>query len=56
LQDINQRDARDAGRSVAPLQKCVDAHLLDTTDLSIEQAVNQILVWCRQALKQAPSS
>ncbi len=56
LQDINQRDARDAGRSVAPLQKCADAHLLDTTDLSIEQAVDQILVWCRQALKQAPSS
>jgi 3-phosphoshikimate 1-carboxyvinyltransferase len=57
LQDINQRDARDAGRSVAPLQKCADAHLLDTTDLSIEEAVNRILVWCRQALKQqVPSS
>jgi 3-phosphoshikimate 1-carboxyvinyltransferase len=56
LQDINQRDARDAGRSVAPLQKCADAHLLDTTDLSIEEAVNRILVWCRQALKrQVPS-
>jgi 3-phosphoshikimate 1-carboxyvinyltransferase len=55
LQDINQRDARDAGRSVAPLQKCADAHLLDTTDLSIEQAVNAVLLWCRQALNQAPS-
>jgi 3-phosphoshikimate 1-carboxyvinyltransferase len=55
LQDINQRDARDAGRSVAPLQKCADAHLLDTTALTVEQAVNQVLVWCRQALKQAPS-
>jgi 3-phosphoshikimate 1-carboxyvinyltransferase len=56
LQVINERDARDADRSVAPLQKCADAHLLDTTDLSIEEAVSQILVWCRQALKQAPSS
>ena len=55
LQDINQRDARDAGRSVAPLQKCADAHLLDTTNLTIEQAVNQVLRWCRQALNQAPS-
>jgi 3-phosphoshikimate 1-carboxyvinyltransferase len=55
LQDINQRDARDAGRSVAPLQKCADAHLLDTTDLSIEQAVSTVLALCPQALKQAPS-
>jgi 3-phosphoshikimate 1-carboxyvinyltransferase len=56
LQDINQRDARDAGRGVAPLQMCADAHLLDTTGLSVEEAVDQILAWCRQALKQAPSS
>jgi cytidylate kinase len=55
LQDINQRDARDARRSVAPLQRCADAYLLDTTALSIEEAVNQVLLLCRQALKQAPS-
>jgi 3-phosphoshikimate 1-carboxyvinyltransferase len=51
LQDINERDARDAGRGVAPLQKCADAHLLDTTDMSVEQAVGRIITWYRQALK-----
>jgi 3-phosphoshikimate 1-carboxyvinyltransferase len=57
LQDIGERDARDAGRGVAPLQKCADAHLLDTTEMSVEQAVSRILTWYRQALKaDAPSS
>ena len=39
LQDLQERDARDAAREVAPLQKCADAVLLDTTELSVEQAV-----------------
>jgi len=51
LQDINERDARDAGRGVSPLQKCADAHVLDTTDMSVEQAVSRIMTWYRQALK-----
>jgi cytidylate kinase len=45
LQDIEQRDARDSARSVAPLQQLADAKLLDTTPLSIEQAVQQVLDW-----------
>lgn len=55
LLDINQRDARDATRSVAPLQRCADAHLVDTTGLSVEEAVQRVLLLCRQALRQAPS-
>jgi 3-phosphoshikimate 1-carboxyvinyltransferase len=55
LQDINQRDAQDATRAVAPLKKCADAHVLDTTELSIQETVEQVLVRCRQALNQAPS-
>lgn len=43
LQDINQRDARDAARSAAPLQKCVDASFLDTSPLSIDQVVAEVL-------------
>jgi cytidylate kinase len=43
LQDIRQRDARDSARAVAPLQKSNDAILLDTTKLSIEAAVEQVL-------------
>jgi cytidylate kinase len=45
LQDINERDARDANREVAPLVQCEDAHKLDTTGLSVEQAVQQVLDW-----------
>lgn len=43
LQDIRQRDARDSARAIAPLQKCDDASLLDTTKLSIDAAVEQVL-------------
>ncbi len=43
LQDIQARDNRDSGRALAPLQKGGDATLLDTTNLSIEQAVDQVL-------------
>ncbi len=43
LQDIQERDKRDSARSVAPLQKCADASLLDTTKLTIDEAVDVIL-------------
>jgi cytidylate kinase len=43
LQDIQARDDRDSGRAVAPLQMNSDASLLDTTNLSIEQAVDEVL-------------
>ncbi len=51
LLDLQQRDERDSQRSVAPLRQEHDAKLLDTTELTIEQAVNQVLVWSREALK-----
>ena len=43
LQDIRGRDARDSQRSAAPLQQAVDARFLDTSELSIEQAVAEVL-------------
>ncbi|MHB8353342.1 MAG: (d)CMP kinase [Burkholderiales bacterium] len=48
LQDIEERDARDASRVVAPLQRG-EALLLDTTSLTIQQAVDQVLGWFAQA-------
>lgn len=39
LQDLQERDARDAQRSVAPLRQCDDADLVDTTEMDIEAAV-----------------
>jgi len=50
LLDLRQRDDRDSRRSVAPLRQEADARLLDTTGLTIEQAVNQVLAWSREAL------
>jgi len=49
LQDLRERDARDAARSAAPLQQSADAALLDTTSLTIQQAVEQVLQWFRAA-------
>ena len=38
LEDLKRRDARDSGRTVAPLKQAEDAHLLDTTEMDIESA------------------
>ncbi|MCB4358902.1 bifunctional 3-phosphoshikimate 1-carboxyvinyltransferase/cytidylate kinase [Quatrionicoccus australiensis] len=50
LLDLQQRDERDSQRSVAPLRQEADAKLLDTTGLTIEQAVNQVLAWSKEAM------
>ena len=38
LAQLRERDARDAGRKDAPMQRAADAHLLNTGDLSIDAA------------------
>lgn len=38
LAQLIERDTRDSGRDIAPLKPADDAHLLDTTGLSIEEA------------------
>jgi CMP/dCMP kinase len=43
LADIKERDARDAGREAAPLRRAEDAILLDTSNLSIDAAVQQAI-------------
>lgn len=48
VQDLRERDARDANRASAPLRQTAGAHLLDTTNMSIRQAVDQVLAWYRQ--------
>lgn len=40
LSGLQARDARDSGRGTAPLKKAEDAHLLDTSKLDIEAALN----------------
>jgi cytidylate kinase len=51
LEDIRARDERDSARAVAPLQKRADAVLLDTTRMSVEEAVAQVLALYKQAPK-----
>jgi 3-phosphoshikimate 1-carboxyvinyltransferase len=48
LQEIASRDERDSQRSVAPLKAASDALPLDTTELSAEEAANQVVAWVRQ--------
>ena len=38
LADIVRRDERDTGRADSPLRPAADAHLLDTSEMSIEAA------------------
>ena len=48
LQELRERDERDSARSVAPLQKALDARELDSTALGIDEIVRQVLDWYRQ--------
>ncbi len=45
LQDLQERDARDSSRGVAPLLIAEGAQVLETSDLSIDQAVETVLDW-----------
>lgn len=49
LKDINERDERDSQRSASPLKPADDAVQIDTSDLSIEQVVEQVLAICKKA-------
>ena len=48
LKDIKQRDERDSQRSASPLKPADDAVQIDTSDLSIEQVVEQVLAICKK--------
>jgi len=48
VEELRRRDTRDSSRAVAPLKHYPDAIFLDTTGLSVEQAVQKILDWWRE--------
>ncbi len=50
LQDLRERDARDAQRKVSPLKPAKDAIIIDTTDISVEEVLQQILTVVNQGL------
>jgi cytidylate kinase len=47
LRDLQERDARDAARVVAPLKPAPDARTLDTTGLTPDEAAAAVLAWYR---------
>jgi len=51
LEDIEARDYRDSTRKVAPLVPAADAHVIDTSDLSIKQVLAQIMNLVEQNVK-----
>ncbi|MEM5435244.1 (d)CMP kinase [Paraburkholderia diazotrophica] len=52
LRDLRERDERDSKREAAPLKPAADAQLLDTSALSIDQAVEQVVQWYRALAPQ----
>jgi CMP/dCMP kinase len=51
LADILRRDQRDRTRAIAPLKPAMDAHMLDTTKLDIDQALSRAIDIVERALK-----
>lgn len=48
LQDLKARDERDTSRAVAPLKPAADAHVVDSSSLTIDQTVQRVLdLWAQ---------
>lgn len=45
FEELRERDERDRNRAVAPLVQLPEARLLDTTAMTIEQAIDTVLAW-----------
>ncbi|WP_424195108.1 (d)CMP kinase [Ampullimonas aquatilis] len=45
LADLKERDARDSSRAIAPLKPAADAHMLDTSHMSVETAIATVVGW-----------
>jgi cytidylate kinase len=53
LADIHARDERDSARSAAPLTMAEDADLLDTSDMSIDAAVQRAVALVEARIRQS---
>lgn len=52
FEDVKRRDERDMGRADSPLKPAADAHLLDTSEMSIEAAFQAAKILIDAALKE----
>ncbi len=48
VREIHERDERDANRSCAPMKPAEDAVLIDSTKLSLDEVIEQIIGLCSQ--------
>ena len=46
--DLEERDARDANRALAPLVPASDSQVLDSSVLSVDAVVERIIAWCKE--------
>lgn len=53
VEELRRRDERDSTRPVAPLKHYPDATFLDTTGLTVDEAVQKVLGWWREKAKGA---
>ena len=53
VKELRIRDERDSNRKVAPLKKLNDTYLLDTTEISADDAVEKVLQWAKDKLGSA---
>jgi cytidylate kinase len=56
LIDIRARDQRDRNRAAAPLQRAADAHLLDTSDLAVDEAIAEAVAAVERRLASADAA
>ncbi len=53
LKDLTERDARDANRAIAPLKPADGAYILETSAITANEAVEQVLHWYAAVKKTA---
>jgi CMP/dCMP kinase len=51
LQDMQERDARDQGRSISPTKPATDALIIDTSDLTADQVFERALAFIATKMK-----
>lgn len=52
LDDLVERDYNDMHRAASPLQRAEDARLLDTSSLTLKQAVDAVVRLAREAIER----
>jgi CMP/dCMP kinase len=45
LSDLQARDDRDTHRAIAPLVAAEGAHILDTSHMTADEAIDEVLKW-----------